>query len=574
MMELFEGLRRRKGGVDAVKDAKKEEEITRDEKNLKEAAASSPVGTVEPGTYWLTRIVFLRSLGFIYFVAFAVALNQNKQLLGKNGLLPTDLYLKRIEDHFDGAGWRKILHVPTLLLFTDKNRIDEHLDILAYAGMLFSGIVVLCGCANMFIMALLWVLYHSIVNVGQRWYSFGWESQLLETGFLAIFLCPVFKLRQVPIYTPTPLVAVWGYRWLIFRIMIGAGLIKIRGDQCWRDLTCMNYHYETQPVPNPMSYFMHQSPEIFHKFETLMNHFIELVVPFFILLTRPFRIWCGILQILFQVILIISGNLSFLNWLTILPSLMCFDDKSLAFLFSSSSAKKEVIKIQQLQKTRAPGSMPTWGLCVRRVFELMLGAMIAYLSIPVVQNLLSTRQAMNTSFDSFRIVNTYGAFGSVTKERTEVIFQGTRNSTIIPDEDGGIWEEYYFKCKPGDPKKRPCLISPYHYRLDWLMWFSAFQNYQYNPWLIHLAAKLLVNDEQATSLIEHNPFVNGTPPKFIRGEHYLYTFTKIGSPEASSGYWWKRSKIGSYFPPITLRAVRDYLESHGWKIPKIKKKSL
>ncbi|KAJ7340273.1 Lipase maturation factor 1 [Desmophyllum pertusum] len=311
--------------------------------------------------------------------------------------------------------------------------------------------------------------------------------------------------------------------------MIGAGLIKIRGDQCWRDLTCMNYHYETQPVPNPMRYFMHQSPEIFHKFETLMNHFVELVVPFFILLTRPFRIWCGILQILFQVILIISGNLSFLNWLTILPSLMCFDDQSLAFLFPSSSAKKEVIRIQQLHKTGAAEPKPTWGLCVRRVFELMLGAMIAYLSIPVVQNLLSSRQAMNTSFDSFRIVNTYGAFGSVTKERTEVIFQGTRNSTIIPDENGGVWDEYHFNCKPGDPKKRPCVISPYHYRLDWLMWFAAFQNYQYNPWLIHLAAQLLVNDEQATSLIAHNPFANGTAPKFIRGEHFLYKFTTIGS---------------------------------------------
>lgn len=105
----------------------------------------------------------------IAVVAFAVALSQNKQLLGKNGLLPSDLYLKRLEDHFDEAGWRKILHVPTVLLLTDKNKIDEHLDILAYTGLLFSGIVVLSGCANIIIMALLWVLYHSIVNVGQRW---------------------------------------------------------------------------------------------------------------------------------------------------------------------------------------------------------------------------------------------------------------------------------------------------------------------------------------------------------------------------------------------------------------------
>ncbi|CAH3036840.1 unnamed protein product [Porites lobata] len=273
------------------------------------------------------------------------------------------------------------------------------------------------------------------------------------------------------------------------------------------------------------------------------------------------------------VILIISGNLGFLNWLTIVPSLMSFDDKSLAFLFSSSSAKNDVIKIQQFQKAGA-GPRPTWGLCVRRVFEVMLGIMVAYLSIPVVQNLLSSRQAMNTSFDSFRIVNTYVAFGSVTKERTEVIFQGTRNLTIIPDHKGGIWEENQFQCKPGDPKRRPCVISPYHYRLDWLTWFAAFQNYQYNPWLIHFATKLLVNDEQATSLIAHNPFINGYTSNvslFIRGEHYLYKFTTLGSREARAGYWWTRTKIGSYFPPINLQAVREYVRSNGWKMPKLKK---
>ncbi|XP_074605963.1 lipase maturation factor 1-like [Acropora palmata] len=565
-MEFVEGLRKRSVGFNSVKEGNNDKLSAGEKTPLR---GRSP--TIDAGSYWLTRIVFLRSLGFIYFVAFAIASNQNKELLGKNGLLPSDLYLRRIDQHFADAGWRKGLHVPTLLLFTDRSKIDEHLDSLAYAGLALSGILIVFGSANMLIMALLWVLYHSIVNVGQRWYSFGWESQLLETGFLAIFLCPVVKMHQVPIHTPTPLVVIWGYRWLIFRIMIGAGMIKIRGDQCWRDLTCMNYHYETQPVPNPMSYFMHQSPEIFHKFETLTNHFIELIVPFFIILPRPFRITCGVLQILFQVILIISGNLSFLNWLTILPSIMCFDDKSLAFLFSPSSAKDDVIKIQELSKAGA-GPRPTRGLCIRRVFEVMLGAMLAYLSIPVVQNLLSSQQAMNTSFDSFRIVNTYGAFGSVTKERTEVIFQGTRNATIVPDEAGGIWEEYQFHCKPGDPKRRPCVISPYHYRLDWLMWFAAFQNYQYNPWLIHLAAKLLANDEQATSLIAYNPFFNGTPPTFIRGEHFSYKFTKFGSKEAKAGYWWKRSKIGSYFPPINLQAVREYLKSHGWKLPIVKKK--
>lgn len=349
-------------------------------------------------------------------------------------------------------------------------------------------------------------------------------------------------------------------------------MIKVRGDQCWRDLTCMNYHYQTQPIPNPISYYLHQSPEVFHKFETLSNHFIELVVPWFIFLTRRFQVICGLLQVIFQVVLIISGNLSFLNWLTILPSIMCFDDKTLSWFFSISSPAR--VKVCYLQKAQRGGqsARTSLGLHIRWVMEAFLGLLLAYLSIPVVQNLLSSRQVMNTSFDSLRIVNTYGAFGSVTRERTEIVLQGTRNKTLRGR--GIVWEEYEFKCKPGNVKRRPCLISPYHYRLDWLMWFAAFQNYQQNPWLIHFTAKLLVNDPGVTSLIAHNPFENGTPPSYIRAEHFLYEFTKIGSKDARDGIWWKRKKIGSYFPPVSIKELKDFLHNQGWKIPRIKQRRM
>lgn len=522
--------------------------------------------SLESCSYWLTRIVFLRSLTFVYFVAFLVAAHQNRQLLGGHGLLPVPRFLDNVQNYFGGKfGLSAFQAIPTLLWAVDPEDVDMYLDVIAYAGVMLSLCVLYFGCSNMVIMGLLWILYHSLVNVGQRWYSFGWESQLLETGFLAIFLCPVLKLRQVPEMTPTPWVVIWGYRWLLFRIMFGAGMIKIRGDQCWRDLTCMNYHYQTQPVPNPISYYLHQSPELFHKFETLSNHFIELIVPWFIFFIRPFRIGCGVLQILFQVVLIISGNLSFLNWLTILPAIMCFDDKSLSWLFSrSSSARPKVCHLQRAQKT-GQAAAASHGLHIRRVMEVFLGLLLAYLSVPVVQNLFSSWQVMNTSFDSFRIVNTYGAFGSITRERTEIILQGTRNRTL--NGPGVVWEEYEFKCKPGNVRRRPCLISPYHYRLDWLMWFAAFQNYQQNPWLIHLTAKLLVNDPDATSLISHNPFESGAPPSYIRAEHYLYEFTTIGTKKASDGLWWDRKKIGTYFPPVCMEDLRNILQSQGWLVP-------
>ncbi|XP_048722614.1 lipase maturation factor 1 isoform X3 [Caretta caretta] len=349
--------------------------------------------------------------------------------------------------------------------------------------------------------------------------------------------------------------------------MLGAGLIKIRGDRCWRELTCMDYHYETQPVPNPLAYYMHRSPWCFHQFETLSNHFIELVVPFFIFMGRRMCIIHGILQILFQVVLIISGNLSFLNWLTIVPSIACFDDTCLGFLFTSKEGcvKDQVLKIQA--KQAAGQRLPLrYGCYVRKAVNVSFGLLITYLSIPVVLNLLNSRQVMNTSFNPLRIVNTYGAFGSITKERTEIIFQGT--SCLDPNDPMAVWEEYEFKCKPGDLKRRPCLITPYHYRLDWLMWFAAFQTYEQNEWIIHLAGKLLASEEAALSLIAFNPFEGKAPPRWIRGEHFKYKFSQPGGKHASEGKWWIRKRIGPYFPPVNLQGLKKFYEARDWLYPK------
>ncbi|XP_059154245.1 lipase maturation factor 1-like [Physella acuta] len=516
------------------------------------------------GSFWLTRIVLIRYMGFIYFVAYYVSLNQNRPLLGKNGLLPANVFLNNVRNHHGSSSpWTLFTNVPTLLWFVDfEENIDYWLDCLAWTGLALASLMMITGAGNWPLLLIQWILYHSIANVGQTWFSFGWESQVLETGFLTTFLCPMLSLSSLPKKTPTSKIIIFAYRWLIFRIMLGAGLIKIRGDKCWHDLTCMNYHYETQPVPNPLSYFMHQSPEPFHKFEVLSNHFVELVAPFFLLLTRKLCMFGGAVQILFQVVLIISGNLSFLNWLTILPSLACFDDASYSCFFSTE------VRLR-VAKLNAEKKLDKWRitLLIRKVFNISFGVLIVYLSIPVVQNLLSPRQAMNTSFDPLRLVNTYGAFGSITKKRTEVIFEGTNSSS--PSSPNAVWEEYQFKCKPGDVFRRPCIISPFHYRLDWLMWFAAFQNYNHNPWLIHLAAKFLLNDEQTESLIAFNPFSGRSPPKYVRAEHYRYVFSKIGSPEAKLGQWWKRKKKGVYLHPVSLEMLAPTIKHMGWPVPKL-----
>ncbi len=270
--------------------------------------------------YQLTRFVILRLLGFVYAVAFLVAANQLVPLIGEHGLTPAIHFLERVQSHL-GSSAAGMMRVPTLFWFGIS---DRALSIFAWVGFGLS-LVVLAGYANVIILTILWAMYMSIVHIGQIWYGYGWETQLLETGFLSIFLCPLLEARPFP-KRPPPLLVIWLFRWLGFRIMVGAGLIKLRGDPCWRDLTCLYYHYETQPIPNPVSRYLHFAPLWFHQIEVLWNHLVELIVPWFSFGPRRARHIAGALLVAFQILLIISGNLSFLNYVTIIPFLACFDD--------------------------------------------------------------------------------------------------------------------------------------------------------------------------------------------------------------------------------------------------------
>ncbi|KAK8400889.1 hypothetical protein O3P69_002566 [Scylla paramamosain] len=495
----------------------KEEEAQEDKKSEEEheGRAERQDVTLLPDSYWLTRIVYLRFLAFIYAVAFLVALHQNKQLIGDNGLLPVKNYMQLVAQRVGNDWWERIKAAPTLLWLAEPwTTVDPWLDLIAGTGLTLACVVLLLGAANVFIMLC------------------PMDPLSLPRGCRPAVVWFWMGVTATGDSSPPPLVMVWGLRWLIFRIMMGAGLIKVRGDPCWMDLTCMNYHYQT-----------------------LGNHIIELLLPFFTFLPRAFMITCGIGQIMFQVILIISGNLSFLNWLTIVPSLAYFDDRWYAGLFSQAT-RQRVAHLQHLQHRDSPLVEPG---NTRKAVNVSVGIMLAFLSLPVVVNLLSSRQAMNTSFEPFRIVNTYGAFGSITKQRTEVVFEGTRHTN--PESPSAVWEEYEFKCKPGRVDRTPCLISPYHYRLDWLMWFAAFQRYSDSPWLVHLAGKFLVNDKSASSLIAHNPFLGKEPPRFVRALHYNYNYTSLGS---GSQDWYTRELIGTYLPPLDISTLRPIFKRMGW----------
>ncbi len=498
-------------------------------------------------SYWLTRFLILRLLGLVYFVAFLSLARQLLPLIGQHGLLPAGHFLTRVEAHF-GSRLESFLQVPSLF-WIDAS--DPFMVFMAWTGVALS-LLVLSGFANAIVMTLLWAIYMSFVHIGQDWYGYGWEIQLLETGFLAIFLCPLVDARPFP-RRPPPAPVLWLFRWLIFRIMLGAGLIKLRGDSCWRDLTCLYYHYETQPIPNPLSRTLHFMPRWFHKAGVLYNDLSEMVAPWFAFAPRRLRHVAGAILLSFQIILILSGNLSFLNWLTIVPILACYDDSLLKRLLPARLATRA----SRAEAEARPSVL-------QPIAVAALAVLVAFMSINPILNLLSARQAMNTSFDRFDLVNTYGAFGSVGRERAQIVFEGTEDEAI---DERTRWKEYEYKCQPADPSRRPCIVSPYHDRLDWQIWFAAMSSPERYPWTLHFVWKLLHNDPGALSLLDGNPFP-GRPPRYVRAQLYRYEFAPPGNPE---GVWWRRTLVGSWLPPLSTDDPRllRFLAAYGWAEPGI-----
>jgi hypothetical protein len=495
-----------------------------------------------PPTYWLTRFVILRLLGVIYVVAFLVAINQVIPLIGSNGLLPLRLYLREVSSSLGSTG-SAFLHLPTVFWFWHS---DTALLIAAWTGLLLS-IVIVAGYTNATMLTVVWFLYMSFVHVGQDWYGYGWEIQLTETGFLAIFLCPLFDLRPFPKYAPPMLVIVL-FRWLIFRIMLGSGMIKYRGDKIWRNGTALYYYFETQPIPGPLTRWFHFLPHMALKIGVWFNWLAELVAPWFVFWPRLARHIAGSVIVLFQLAIILSGNLSFLNWLTIVPALACFDDAFWARVLPRKLVQKAETAAGTAKESK-PMLVTSW----------VVTAIVVLLSIQPALNILSPSQVMNTSFDPLDLVNTYGAFGSVGQERVNVIFEGTDDDTT-----GGKanWKPYIYKGLPVALDRLPPQIAPYQLRLDWQMWFAAMSTADQYPWTYNLVWKLLHNDPDIVNLFAGNPFLTA-PPRFIRAVLYRYKFANPGNLQ---GNYWTRERISDWIPALSANDSRlvKYLQSAGW----------
>jgi lipase maturation factor 1 len=512
----------------------------------------------EPSTYRNAGNVFIRSLGVIYLIAFVSLWSQIMGLIGSNGILPANLTMFgfRQEANVRHMGWQRYVVLPTLCWFSAS---DGALKAQCAAGTCLA-ILVILGISPAPCLFLLWLIYLSLATVSREFLSYQWDSLLLETGFLAIFLAPLQLLIRKHRVGEPPHLVVWLLRWLLFRLMFESGLVKLlAADPTWRNLTALKFHYETQPLPTWAGWYAHQLPLTFQRFSTFSLFVVELGLPFFIFAPRrPRRIACGGF-VLLQLLILLTGNYCFFNLLTILLCLMLLDDAALPRLIPNklrtlfearfNTQPKLLPQASPAQPDPPPSPTPKyrrWPIqvtfplaCVSIVIPFM--ALVSFLPIRIVWS-----RPLVKAFEwtiPFRSFNRYGLFAEMTTNRFEIVVQGSN--------DGVHWLDYDFKYKPGDLKRGPGFVEPHQPRLDWQMWFAALGDYQHNFWFVEFCVRLLNGSPEVLALMGHNPFPQ-RPPMYLRAVVYEYHFTDWAT-RRRTGAWWRREARGSYLPVLSRR---------------------
>jgi predicted DCC family thiol-disulfide oxidoreductase YuxK len=487
-------------------------------------AAHRPAGYVVSRLLWgadyspprYKRIIwlYLRLLGLIYLAAFASFASQVLGLVGSRGILPLGQYLALIRDQIGPQGY---WHMPMLFWV---NASDAALLAACWAGIAFSLLLV----ANRFTrlsLVLLYVLYLSLFYAGQVFMTFQWDLLLLEAGFLAIF------------FPYGSLAGLWLSRWLLFRFMFLSGVVKVLSqDVNWQGFTALRFHFETQPLPTPLAWYVHWLPRPMLGYASVALFVIELVLPFFIFLPRRLRFIAAWGFILLQTLILVTGNYNFFNLLTLALCLLLFDDQAL----------ERSVRIRPMAGTVHGASG------IRQAAMALLVIVVLTASSAKMLGVFHDRRPPEWSaglmqvVQPLRIANSYGVFAVMTTERLEIIVEGSN--------DGANWREYAFKYKPGELTRRPPWNIPHQPRLDWQMWFAALSTADREPWFVYFLARLLQGSEPVLDLLRDNPFKD-IPPRYIRALVYDYRFA---DPELkrTTGQWWVRQQVGIYFPTVTL----------------------
>lgn len=467
----------------------------------------------DPESYTTICHLLPRLLGFIYFVGIGAFLLQIQGLIGSKGILPLADYLSFLKRYYPKQCY---LEAPTLFWI---NSSDKAITAVASAGTI-SSVMLMLGYYPALLLLLLYVIHLSLVTAGQDFMSFGWEGLLLEITFQTFWIA----------LTEVPSLMIWiSLNFLLFRFHLQAGTNKLTNrDPNWRNLTAVAYHYQSQPLPNAIAWYAYKLPLAFQKLSTLVMFFIEIAVPFALFLGEAPRLWAFVAFFSLQYFIWLTGNFSYLNYLTV----------ALISILLSNSVLSTIGITSTFETT---GNSFGLELLVTAVGTILLTLQVMRLW----HHFLPNRQLFTLfrKLAPYHLVNTYTLFASMTTERFEIIIEGS--------EDGTEWKEYLFSYKPSEVTRRPRRIAPYQPRLDWQAWFLPFRDFESEEWFQKFLVHLLKGTPSVLKLLRGNPFPK-KPPKFVRSLLYVYEFTSYDEKK-TTGCWWKRTLIGAYSPTLALK---------------------
>ena len=515
---------------------------------------------VRPPTYFWARRWFLRMLGLVYLIAFVSLWIQVDGLVGGNGMSPVSQFLPAVQQQI---GLDAYFLLPTLCWFDSSNAF---LHFLCGGGVVLS-LLLIFGVAPALLLVVLFVFYLSLTIAGQVFLNFQWDVLLLETGFLSIFLAPwrlwprdllLWPESATPgtatsaIASPVSRAGLFLLKFLLFKLMLMSGVVKLTsGDDSWgwlnhsfhwSALTALDYHYWSQPLPTVFGWWADKTPEWFKHFSVAFCLAVEIIVPFFIWAPRRPRVAAAGLMIFLQMVIALTGNYCFFNLLTIALCLLLIDD-------SVVGTDRRAVRphVAGAPGGRAlPNQLCSYAALAVIVVTFPINAWLIFSAFKPQSRPLGWLAKFYEQLEPFRIVNGYGLFRVMTKDRGEIVIEGSTN--------GINWAPYEFKWKPGDVKRAPGWCAPHQPRLDWQMWFAALETPKQNPWFVGLIVRLLEGSEDVTGLLARNPFPD-KPPHYIRAMFYRYRFTN-SDERRQTGAWWKRQELREYLPTISRDQLR------------------
>ena len=495
---------------------------------------------VRPTTYFVARRWFLRAVGLIFLIAFVSLWVQIDGLIGSNGITPVREFLPAARAQL---GDRALSILPTLCWF---NSSDAFFHFLCGGGVILS-LVLIVGIAPALSLVGLVAFYLSLTIAGQTFLSFQWDILLIEIGFLSIFLAPWRLWPKRGVDAPVSRAALFLLKVLLFKLLVMSGVVKLTsGDDSWWDLTALDYHYWSQPLPTVIGWWADQSPEWFKKFSVAFCLVVEIIVPFFIWAPRRLRLIAGGLLVFLQIMIAATGNYCFFNLLTIALCLLLIDDAVWRQENGTFTRLREATARQADRRYKHWDRLSNYAAAIVIVLTLPLNVRVIYSAFEPEAEWSQLLGRMYARAETFRIVNGYGLFRVMTKDRREIVIEGSA--------DGIDWQPYEFKWKPGDVNRAPGWCAPHQPRLDWQMWFAALGSYRQNPWFVQLVTSLLHGKPQVAALFERNPFPQN-PPSYVRAALYRYRFT-TAEEHRETGAWWKRQELGEYLPSVSLEDVR------------------